>query len=125
MRMNGRPWTPHEDATLLEMRAAGEKTSVIADKLYRGMAAVKNRERYIKMTPEQHEARAIDKRSVRRERGEVTQFTDVRAEVPPEVWEERNRRLAATHTLTGSFFKDPPVGFSALDRKQRGVLNDR
>lgn len=44
----------------------------------------------------------------------------VSVSVPERVWEDRNRRLIAqARDLTGSIFKDPPAGYSALD-KQRG-----
>jgi hypothetical protein len=39
---------------------------------------------------------------------------------PPELLAEREMRLMAPQTLTGALCGDPPPGFSALDRKQRG-----
>jgi hypothetical protein len=39
---------------------------------------------------------------------------------PAERLAERAMRLMAPQTLTGAFCGDPPVGFSALDRKLRG-----
>jgi hypothetical protein len=41
--------------------------------------------------------------------------------VPDSVLAERNARLAAPKTLTGIYCNDPPLGFSALDRKLSGV----
>jgi len=36
---------------------------------------------------------------------------------PDHVFEDRNRRLMAPRDLTGTFFGDPPKGFSALERR--------
>lgn len=43
---------------------------------------------------------------------------DGNIKVPPEVWEDRNRRLMAQpRDLSGALFNDPPIGFSALERR--------
>ena len=37
---------------------------------------------------------------------------------PPEVIEDAQRRSLAPRSITSAFFGDPPVGWSALDRRQ-------
>jgi hypothetical protein len=41
--------------------------------------------------------------------------------IPREVFDERDRRQAAPLTVTGFVLGDPPIGFSALDRKMAGA----
>ena len=50
-------------------------------------------------------------------------FHVVHNQAGADVMEERERRLAAPHrSLTAQHFGDPPIGYSALDRMNGGVI---
>lgn len=53
-----------------------------------------------------------------RNKGEVTPRAP---EIPEEVIVERVKRSTAARTLTGFVFGDPPLGFSALDKREARV----
>lgn len=55
---------------------------------------------------------------MRRVSSAVGHEVSTKLNIPPEVWDERNRRLmAAPRDLTGAMFNDPPIGFSMLEKR--------
>lgn len=117
MKQNGRPWTPHEDATLLAMREAGENCGAVADKLNRTAAGVWSRYSALTRSKEEAEAKKARRRQQATADPARKALVDYRVTVPDEVIEERNRRLMAPKTLTGWLQGDPPAGFSSLERR--------
>lgn len=124
MSNKGRPWTEEEIKTLYELRAANLRWVVIAEKLGRTSKAVQWYWRLFRMSPEKREVHRAGKRAskerIRQGRPKLipNRVEDPRA-IPVETIAEWKSRLAAQSTLTGSFFGDPPIGYSALDLRGR------
>lgn len=123
--VGGAKWSDSEDTKMKEMLAAGAQRQEIADALPgRSLHAVKSHMRYLK-TPWAVLAEENRVQRLKRERPKYERRThrnhvlseESRIVVPPEVIEERNQRCMAPQTLTGWRMGDPPVGFSALERR--------
>lgn len=112
-------WKPYEVAKLKSMLERGMDANAIALILGRSYQQVKGKIRWESMTEEQRQERR-DRINARR-KGEYKTENIFRPEpvqkVSPEALAERSRRLAAPQTLTGFLCGDPPVGFSALERR--------
>lgn len=96
-------WPDLEKAELMRLRTIeGRDWAEIASQLKRSEAAVKSKFKYLQSEKLRQEPEA-----------EVT-----RTNVPKDVLAEQARRLSAmARDLTGSLLGDPPLGFSALDRR--------
>jgi hypothetical protein len=96
-----RAWTADETATLQRMLGAGATWRQVATELGRSMQSIKGK---IETVYKQSAGSAGDVR---------------RIHVPETALVERDRYLAAPpRDLTGFMLGDPPVGFSALERKK-------
>jgi hypothetical protein len=96
------PLSSDEIHTMRLLRAEGKSLKNIARRLHRACSVV---HRYVA------DIKKGDRESVGARRDRVV--------IPDEVFEERNRRLAAPHRdLTAVFAGDPPVGYSALERRR-------
>lgn len=118
-----RRWSVEETAELERLRADGLTYEQIAAAMNRTKASCKERFRWINMSESEREIKNtrnfyarngnVDPARVRRRRVPFTAPTDVFA--------ERHQRINAPRSLTAIFCGDPAPGFSALDRKQRGI----
>jgi hypothetical protein len=112
------PWTPEKDAQALAMKTKGHTPQEIADAVGKTRGATRFRLRQLSLTAEQREmeSRARHVNSVPRERQTARHHvTQAHSKfVPPEVLEEASRRALAPQPAFG----DPPIGFSALDRRK-------
>jgi hypothetical protein len=125
--VGGRVWTEQEEAILLRMLAEGATKQQIADSLSgRSLASVKCHIRYMRLPAEQkaEEERRQKRSRLERKRGAPSLHAIKRVSsevgspvVPPEVLEQRNRRLMAPRDLTAILLGDPAPGFSALERR--------
>jgi predicted ArsR family transcriptional regulator len=89
-------WTQERRTQLRALFRAGKSRAEIADAL--GVTRKQVRQRMLA-------------------EGFVTSRLAALRTTPASVWDERDARLSARQDLTGSFFGDPPMGFSALDRR--------
>lgn len=106
-----RHWTKEEDAKLIELRALGVKTEDMPLHIDRSYEAIKARTTFLKLPAKKPAPMTV--RAVRRVQPDLCgNFY-----VPPEVIEERDRRMMAERDLTGLLCGDPPKGFSALERR--------
>lgn len=118
-----RPWTADEWQRAQKLKADGRDDEQIAETLGRTRKAVRAKFQKERLTPEQRLRRAeVDRKRRRREMGPriVGGFGLLRKprEDAIEAFRDRDTRLAAGHRdLTALICGDPPVGFSALDRR--------
>ena len=115
-------WTPEQNQTALKMKSEGADLLTIAKALNKSHRAVRFHLRYLSLSKEQRQHENLTKRLARTpaERKLVrrrvsppnTEF------VPAHVLEDRERRMSAAQPAFG----DPPVGFSALDRRNTGEM---
>lgn len=124
--MRNTMWTAEDWARVVEMRAAGSAIRKIALSIGRTFHQVRSKICWEAMTAEQRENRAFrmrrGKSSVPKtiSTGRSLEHVRICARPSPESLEERDRRYsAASRDLTGAFFGDPKVGYSALDRQCR------
>jgi hypothetical protein len=118
-------WTAGEIETLLALKAAGKMPSEIAERLNRSTKSVTTRLARMKMTPEQKARRlAYENNRLRSKRAAKSGIIGVSAsarqniDVEASILMERDRRYGApARSLTAAFFGDPPVGYSALERR--------
>ena len=94
-------WTADEDDRLRELKEAGLTWPMIGCEMNRTLRSVMGR--WFRMTHKNAGRREV-----------IVYAGDQRIDVPNEVWEEREARLSAPKTLTGSLMGDPPIGYSAL-----------
>lgn len=98
--MKGRIWTDAEVDALFALMGQGLTLVAAAGRLGRGKEAI--RKKWAAINDEPLDALEIERPVI----------------VPKERLIERRRRLAAPHrTLVGACVGDPPVGYSALDRR--------
>lgn len=110
-------WTPEEDARLIELRAQRMPYKDIAVIMGRSLHSLDTRIRYLQMP----ESARVEKNERHNEGKRMTRATSAPVDpsrIPAEVLDDRAARYSAPVTLTGLFFGDPPVGFSALDRRE-------
>jgi hypothetical protein len=124
--MRYRKWTDEETGQLLElMKTHGRNFKVIGHLLKRSPQSCEHRWRLTLLTPEQVQERtALDRirqaamrAKYMARQGQVPE----KVEVPDDVLAERNIRLSAPRTTSAIVLGDPPIGFSALDRKRAEV----
>lgn len=98
LRRTPKPWTAQEVELAEQLIAAGADEATCPNLLGRTKQACRDR--------------------MRRVSSAVGHEVSVKLNIPPEVWDERNRRLmAAPRDLTGAMFNDPPIGFSMLEKR--------
>lgn len=117
-------WTSSEWEKVVRLRAEGLTLQAIAPRIGRPFHQLRHKVRWETMTPEQRETRAAKIRSYKKAFSQTVktdrQFEMVRRSARPtlEAIDDRERRHAAgPRDLTGAFFGDPPVGFSALEQR--------
>jgi hypothetical protein len=122
-------WSPQEWIRVKHLIGRGHDVAQIALMIGRSKEQLKGKIRWENMTEEKRRARR-DRINARRHRnGEhfPSQRVDkptITHRAPPETLAERALRLSAPQTLTGALFGDPPIGFSALDRKLSGKTDE-
>ena len=119
-------WTEEETATLTAMMRAGFGFDDVAAKLPgRSRQSVKERWRWINRSEEIKQARRDRVNRYRAEhRGEPdpgVRRSMPMQHVPADILIDRDTRLLAPRSITGTICGDPPPGFSALDRKRQGA----
>jgi len=107
-------WTPDEDALLIKLRAQKMPYKEMAVVMGRSIHSLDTRYRYLHLPEGARQAK--NERHNEGKRAARAAAADP-LNVPYEVLEDRAARLSAPITLTGMLFGDPPVGFSALDRR--------
>jgi hypothetical protein len=123
--MTANRWTPSEIERLLALKAEGLTPEQIGKRLNRTSKSVKTRLAYMKLTPAQRAARLEYDRNRRNFQNKAVSKVagvefEARKSARPEqdVIVERDRRHSAPmRDLTAAFFGDPPVGYSALERR--------
>ncbi|MDE2021198.1 MAG: hypothetical protein KGJ13_12755 [Patescibacteria group bacterium] len=112
-------WTEIETAKLCELMAAGHTYQVIAGLMAKTKASVYHK--WVQLTMgESDRAKHLRARregvAMRKQDGIPPKFET--REPPADVWHERSERVLAPHRdLSGMLMGDPPVGFSALERR--------
>jgi transposase-like protein len=100
--MSRSKWTPESIALLQQRLADGVSVTAIAKELGRERTIVRAKIDYLQNF----------------DRGRPGAGNVKAPVISPSQWEERDRRLAAPpRDLTGAMLGDPPVGFSALERR--------
>jgi hypothetical protein len=117
-------WTEEELALAQGMKAKGDDCRQIAKAVGRTLKAVRVKFSVLKITDEQRlirNAKMRDRRRVEapnRKIAGVGFFVPQSAKPGQDVLAERAVRYAApVRDLTAAFFNDPPVGYSALERR--------
>lgn len=98
------PWSDEDVARARAMYREGKRMAEIGAALGRSPGAVS------------HKLHAPSSPVGRHELGLVT-WGDSKRDIPASVLIERERRVNAPRTLAGIILGDPPIGFSALDRR--------
>lgn len=122
------PWTKEETEKLRSLIAEyGLKYELVGQIMGRSAGSVEHRWRWINITQEERDRRNARERKnnetsrlirgTAKERGEQV----TRLKVPQDVFVERSARLAAPMTISAFVLGDPPIGYSALDRKRQGL----
>ena len=114
-------WTAEEDAKVHELLALDLNYKQIAERISRPYSSTKEHIRWLFMTEEQKEWRRERIRSGRRNGKDIVRRVEeysTREAKPQHVFEDAARRAEAPRTLTAVLMGDPPIGFSALDRRQ-------
>jgi hypothetical protein len=116
---NGYPkWTAEEDAAIEAFRSQGLRPVEIHMKMpQRTTSAIKLRLSILRIGLDKHRQRDRTRRPrVQFPKNHVAECV-VPVVVPDEVMAERESRLSAPRSLTALICGDPPVGFSALERR--------
>jgi hypothetical protein len=122
-------WTDYDRARLLEMKAEGKFFSEIGRRLGRSKNAVAEQWRWLSKGEEWRARRRVETAAYRRRWGKTQRreyldhnqqrfVAEVVNRPSQELLADATKRLIAPRTLTGSLCGDPPVGYSALDRRQ-------
>lgn len=114
-------WCQDHIDRLHTMRMAGHTPTQIAEALGVPVSRIKGRLRWQNLAPWQLE-RQRDQTRARRKKEYVPSLHAERPYLGPktssDIMAEREARYAAPHRdLAGAFFGDPPVGYSALERR--------
>ncbi|MDE5451306.1 hypothetical protein GWE18_00245 [Bradyrhizobium sp. CSA112] len=122
-------WGAQEWIRVKHLIGRGHDVASIALMIGRSREQVKGKIRWENMSAEKRQARRDRINARRNESGEYrsTPRPDkptITHRAPPEALAERAMRLSAPQTLTGAFCGDPPIGFSALDRKLSGKAEE-
>ena len=116
-------WNEEDIALIQKLHAEGMSYGAIGERINRSAKAVRVKLKRLSMTPEQ--IYEYNKKERLRGKKYIARATiagvreNVRPEnaIPTDVLTDREARLAAPRDLTGTFFGDPPKGFSALERR--------
>ena len=119
-------WTDEEVERLNSYLAEGLSVPEIASKLDRSIASVHSKIDYMQMTPEErehkrerHRAYHRQNRSNSRNPHHENAQTVMSCRPSEEALKERDVRYATPfRDLTGFLLGDPPIGYSALDRRK-------
>lgn len=120
----GRKWTSEEQELLFKLKRQSVSFAEIAERLNRTRKAVEWRWQVINFTPakkERYRKTKLDNAATYRRRPRKTnpaRFVPDVMIAPEVVLIERSIRLAAPRTITGLLFGDPPIGYSALDKRE-------
>lgn len=121
--MENREWTAEDDALLLRLRAEKIAYKEIAKVMGRSIEALDSRRRILSLSEAQmRELR--DRKNLQRKTNYQDRFrntTSDPARIPDHVLTDRAARLCAPVTPNVIILGDPPIGFSALDRKLAGA----
>lgn len=114
-------WSPEDLETLKRLLREGKTHAQIACVLNISVERVKNRVCWDNLSGWQREKR-LQANNRRRLGGRTLTYrrsdNPTTASKPkPEVLEEAARRMSAPRTLTGAIMGDPPIGYSALERR--------
>src|SRR6185312_7352486 len=128
--MNHERWAAQDWRRAKELLQRGYSINAVSTLMGRPPKQVSEKLRWENTSVEKREARRLRINARRHATGEYKSTprpdgpsTGPRAD--PGLFEERDRRLAAPKTLSGWLLGDPPVGFSALDRKRQGIVEAR
>ncbi len=103
-------WTDEETERARKLLDAGADDATFRAELGRTKGSAKSRVAWIKL-------KESGRRTTRENRKDPDSRRPERMVVPQQLWDEAARRSSAPNSLTGSFFGDPPQGFSALERR--------
>jgi hypothetical protein len=121
--MNGRSerWTEAEMQRLLSLKALGLSEEEIACAMGRTLNAINTRLKFLKLTPEQREARRARYRNADRERRKQDRVPIARNPHRPteSMVMERDRRFGMDRTIGQLLLGEPLPGQSALDKRNR------
>lgn len=116
-------WSSSDVETLMQMKSAGLSNEAIAERLGRTAKAVSAKLEYVALSPAQREERRQHLRERRLRKNppqrlhENSQIVEATRPNLSQI-SERMARYAAPHRdLAGMLFGDPPVGYSALERR--------
>jgi hypothetical protein len=117
-------WGAQEWKRVQHLISRGHSVASIALMIGRSKEQVKGKIRWETMDEEKRKARRdrINARNHAREKHlPKRHYTPtITHRAPAEAVADRELRMMAPQTLTGAFCGDPPIGYSALDRKLRG-----
>lgn len=122
-------WTDYDRARLLEMKAKGMFFADIGKRLGRTKNAVAEQWRWLSKGEEWRAARRVQTAEYRRKWGMVyrreyidrTEATIIASAInrpSSELMAAAWAKSTAPQTLTGALMGDPPLGYSALDRRE-------
>lgn len=112
MREAKQPWSPEEDATLLQLCSGGLTREAIGLLMGRSENGVKGRLKLLKMSKEERTKFYAMKRVSNAEEPAIGRPT-------VEMIRDRDARaMLPCRDLTAAFFGDPPLGLSALDGRR-------
>lgn len=115
-----RRWTDEEWQRAKSLLDSGYTQDAVAGIIGRTSQQIASKKQWESLSSDRRERKALQKRQ---RRAEYIPSTSVRLHVadymtiPECVIEERNARAVAAKSLTGWVFGDPPIGYSALDRR--------
>ena len=114
-------WSLEDLGTLKQLLREGQTHAQIARALNTSVQRVKNRICWDCLSGWQREKRRQGNNR-RRLNGRAPRYKrpdnpTIASKPKPEVLEEASRRMSAPRTLTGAIMGDPPIGYSALERR--------
>lgn len=117
LRIRPNPWTDEQTARARQLLSAGATNEAYVAEIGRTKAAAYSHILYMD-DPEGYKAKRNRKRVSRAKTvGAKVQNTD-RFFIPDDVIAAAVRRSSAERSITARLMGDPPIGFSALDRRQ-------
>jgi hypothetical protein len=121
--MESRDWTADDDALLMKMRAQKIPYKEISSIMGRSIDALDSRRRILSLSQAKVREQ-MDRKNVQRKHNRLARFKNHTSDpnlVPDHVLIDRAARLCAPVTPNVIVLGDPPIGFSALDRKRQEV----
>jgi hypothetical protein len=117
LRIRPNPWTDEQTAKARELLAAKAPNETFIAEIGRSKVAARARIRYLG-DPEGFKSKRRAERPSRAKTASKRVENPDRFYIPDEVIAAAAARLTAHRSLTAQLCGDPPVGFSALDRRQ-------